>query len=121
LLVLLVGCVTAVTAYAANMTFLNDSPIAHFRPEDVDRMMENARKVLDSSDPAARQSWSNPQTGASGLAQVRGQFKARDGAQCKRLRIMNKMRGLQSDATYTVCNYPDRGWIINTDAQPAGG
>lgn len=120
-LALLVGGVAALTTYAGNLTFLNDSPISYFKPEDTDLMMENARKVLDSSDPAAKQSWSNPKTGASGLAQVRGQFKASDGAPCKRLRVMNKMQNLQSDATYTVCKYPDRGWIINTDAQPAGG
>jgi hypothetical protein len=53
------------------------------------------------------------------MAQVRGQFTATDGTPCKRLRIVNKAKGLESDATYTVCKYPDRGWVSNTDAAPA--
>jgi len=120
LVALLVGAASGVTAYAANLSFLNNSPLAYFQPEDVDHMMENARKVLDSSDPAAKQSWSNPKTGASGYAQAKGQFTASDGSPCKRLRIMNKVKNLQNDATYTVCKYPDRGWVVNTDARPAG-
>src|SRR5262249_12098674 len=97
LLALLVGAATGVAAYAGNLSFLNNSPIAYFKPDDVDLMMENARKVLDSSDPAAKHSWSNPKTGASGFAQAKGQFAASDGAPCKRVRIMNKMKNMQSD------------------------
>ena len=121
LVALLVGAASGVTAYAANLSFLNNSPLAYFQPEDVDHMMENARKVLDSSDPAAKQSWSNPKTGASGFAQARGQFTASGGVPCKRLRVMNKARNLQSDSTYTLCKTADGGWVINTDARPAGG
>jgi hypothetical protein len=81
-------------------------------------MLKNARAVLDA-DSTARQGWSNPKTSASGFAQVRGQFTAADGAPCKQLRVENKFRNIESDATYTVCKYPDRGWVINADAQPA--
>jgi hypothetical protein len=117
----LVGAVIAFSAQAGNLSFLNNSPISLFQPEDVQLMTQNANKVLDSSNPAAKESWSNPQTGASGFAQAKGQFTATDGAPCKRLRVMNKARNLQNDAIYTVCKYPDRGWVINTDARPAGG
>lgn len=120
-LALLVGAASSVAAYASNLNFLRNSPLSYFQPEDVELMRQNARKVLDSSDPAAQESWSNPKTGASGSAQAQGQFTATDGAPCKRLRIMNRTRNLQDDATYTVCKYPKRGWVINTNAQPAGG
>lgn len=120
LLALFVAAATSVAAHASNLSFLNDSPLSYFKPEDVDLMMQNARKVLDSSDPAAKHSWSNPKTGASGSAQAKGQFTASDGTRCKRLQIMNKTKNVQNEATYTVCKYPDRGWVINTDARPAG-
>jgi hypothetical protein len=81
-------------------------------------MRENANKVLEASDASAKQAWSNAKTGASGMAQVRGQFTAADGTPCKRLRIVNKAKGLQSDATYTVCKHGDGGWIFNADAAP---
>jgi hypothetical protein len=121
LLVLLVSAVSAIAAHAANLNFLQNSPISYFQPQDTDLMMKNARAVLDSSDPAAKRSWSNAKTGASGWAQAVGQFTASDGAPCKRLRLMNKFRNMENEATYTVCKYPDRGWVVNTDAQPAGG
>ena len=108
-----------ITASAGNLSFLDSSPIAYFKPEDHDLMRENAFKVLDATDAQAKQSWSNSKTGASGWAQVRGQFTASDGAPCKRLRVVNRARGLESDATYTLCKYADRGWVFNTDATPA--
>lgn len=120
LLALLVGAATSAAAYASNLSFLKNSPLSYFQPEDVDLMMQNARKVLDSSDPAAKHSWSNPKTGASGSAQAKGEFTTSDGTPCKRLQIMNQTKNVQNEATYTVCKYPDRGWVINTDARPAG-
>jgi hypothetical protein len=117
-LALLAGCVMPLAAHAADLTFLAKSPVSYFKQDDVDLMMKNARAALDA-DSTARQGWSNPKSGASGFAQVRGQFTAADGTPCKQLRVENKIRNVESDATYTVCKYPDRGWVINADAQPA--
>ena len=118
-LALLVGCTAVVTASAGNLSFLANSPVAYFNPDDMELMRQNSLKVLDATGANTKQEWSNAKTGASGWAQVRNEFSASDGAPCKRLRIVNKARGLQSDATYTVCKYPDRGWVFNADAAPA--
>ena len=118
-LALIAGCAAAVTAFGSNLSFLGKSPISYFKADDMELMRQNALKVLDAAEPNARESWSNSKTGASGLAEIRSQFTATDGATCKRLRILNKVKGLESDATYTACKYPDRGWVINTDATPA--
>jgi hypothetical protein len=116
---LIAGLMAGITASAGNMSFLADSPVAYFNPDDMELMRQSATKVLEASDPNSRESWSNAKTGASGIAQVRGQFTASNGTPCKRLRIVNRARGLESDATYTVCRSPDRGWIFNADAAPA--
>jgi hypothetical protein len=108
-----------ITASAGNLSFLDNSPVSYFNPEDMDLMRQNAVTVLDAPDASSKQAWSNAKTGASGMAQVRGQFTATDGTPCKRLRIVNKAKGLESDATYTVCKYADRGWVFNADAAPA--
>lgn len=113
------GAASMITASAANLNFLDKSPVSYFTPEDFELMHNNAVKALDAADGTPKQSWSNEKTGASGWAQVRGQFKSSDGTPCKRLRIVNKAKGLSSDATYTVCNYPGRGWAVNADAGPA--
>ena len=113
------ACVAIPAADSGNLDFLKKTPTYYFKPEDTELMKKNANQVLESADPAARQEWSNPKTGASGLAEVRGQFTATDGAPCKRLRVANKFKSVESDATYTVCKYPKRGWVVNADAQPA--
>jgi hypothetical protein len=118
-LALVAGCAAMGTASAGNYSFLDTSPLKYFNPDDMELMRQNALKVLDDPAANAKQTWSSGKTGASGLAQVRGQFKATDGATCKRLRIRNKAKGLENDATYIVCKYPDRGWVVNTDATPA--
>jgi hypothetical protein len=116
---LIAGCAAAITASAGNLSFLADSPVSHFNSDDMDLMRENAIKVLDEPGTGSKQAWSNAKTGNSGMAQVRGQFTASNGTPCKRLRIVNKAKGLESDATYTVCKSADRGWIFDADASPA--
>ena len=116
---LIAGCTAVITASAGNMSFLANSPVAYFNSDDMELMRQSATKVLEASDPNSRETWSNAKTGASGIAQVRGQFTASNGTPCKRLRIVNRARGLESDATYTVCRSPDQGWIFNADAAPA--
>ena len=83
--------------------------------------MKNAEAVLESSSRGAKQEWSNPKTGATGFAELRGQFTAADGTPCKRLGIGNKARGIATagDFTYTVCKYADRGWTLDPSATPA--
>ena len=118
-LMLIAGCAMPFAAQAVDPLFLKDSPVSYFKQEDVDLMMKNAHEVLDSSSPNARQAWSNPKTGASGFAQVKGQFTATDGAPFKELRVGNQVKHISGEATYTVCKYKDRGWIVNVDAEPA--
>jgi hypothetical protein len=115
---LIAGCTAVIPASAGNLSFLADTPVAHFNADDMALMRETANKVLDAPEANSKQSWSNARTGASGLAQVRGQFTAANGTPCKRLRIVNQVKGLRSDATYTVCKSAD-GWIFNADAAPA--
>jgi len=116
---LIAGCTALSTGSAGNLSFLADTPVAHFNSDDMALMRENANKALESADVNTQQTWSNPKTGASGIVQVREQFTAANGTPCKRLRIVNRVRGLRSDATYTVCRSADRDWVFNADAAPA--
>jgi hypothetical protein len=119
LLMVLACAAIPLRAVAGNFSFLNNSPLSFLQPDDVDLMKKNAMAALDSAKLNTKQSWSNPKTGASGFAQVTGQFTMADGTPCKRLRLFNKAGGMENLATYPVCKYSDRGWVINADAQPA--
>jgi hypothetical protein len=116
---LITGCTAVITASAGNLSFLANSPVAYFNSDDMELMRQSATKVLEAPDPNSKQTWSNARTGASGMAQGRGQFTASNGTPCRRLRIVNKVRGLESDATYTVCRSAEQDWIFNADAAPA--
>lgn len=106
-------------APAQYMNFLKSTPSAYFKGDDQALMKNNAREVLDSPEARATKEWDNPKTGSSGLAQVRSAFTATDGARCKRLRIVNRAGGVENDATYAVCKYEGKGWLLHPDAVPA--
>ena len=116
ILLIAVPCV----GLAVGLGFLRNAPVRHFDKEDMNLMMENAGEVLESALPNASQDWSNPKSGNSGRAEVRDQFTGKDGAKCKRLRISNEVKrgNIHSDATYTVCKYEVRGWVLHADARP---
>ena len=116
---LIASCAVVAPATAGNLSFLNQTPLGHFKSDDMELMRQNARKVLDDPAANARQDWTNPNTGASGWAQVRSQFTSTAGETCKRLRVVNKVKGLESNSTYTVCKSNDADWAIHSDARPA--
>jgi hypothetical protein len=111
--------VLACSASAQHLRFLKDTPAAHFKGDDQKLMQRNVQAVLESPAADASQEWSNPKTGSSGLAQVKGGFTAADGAPCKRLRVVNRAGGLENDSIQVVCKYQGRGWLLHPDAEPA--
>ena len=109
----------ASAAHAQNLNFLKMSPLAKFTQEDVNLMMANANDALEAKEPSAKKQWSNPKTGASGMAEVKAEFVGNDGATCKRLRVVNKSSKDSTDVTHTVCKYEGRGWLLHSEAAPA--
>lgn len=106
-------------AVAGNLSFLDDATISKFKEQDVKLLMETVDKALDSADPHAALSWSNPKTGNSGDVSTVGRFTSTDGHPCKRLRVLNRAKGTESKGDYTLCKVPDRGWLLNPEARPA--
>jgi hypothetical protein len=96
-----------------------NSPVGNFKGDDMKLMQHNTDEALDSSEPNARREWNNPKTGASGFAQVKGQFIAAEGMLCKRLLIGNQAKGIHGEGTHTLCKVEGRGWLINDGAEPA--
>jgi len=104
---------------AANLGFLNDSPMSYFDDEDIRLLREAALKVLENKSSRTKESWTNPATGHSGRVEGRGAFTAEGGLACRRLRLSNRAKGMEGQATYTVCKDAEKGWMINPAAQPA--
>jgi hypothetical protein len=117
-LALLPAMVFPIATHATDLGFLKNAAIANFDKEDVDLMMKNVNEVLESESPGAKQEWSNPKSGASGVAQVKRKFTATDGSACKLLRLTNSAKGVEGKSTFTFCKYEGRGWLFNPDAKP---
>jgi hypothetical protein len=97
-----------------SLGFLKDSPISYFNNEDINLMKTNAYAVLDSAEQRAKGEWSNPKTRHSGQAEIMETFAA-EGMSCKRLRLANAAKGVTSEATYPLCNYPGKGWRVRPE------
>jgi surface antigen len=111
--------VTPLLAGANNLSFLDKATVARFKEQDVKLLMETVDRVLASADAKAALSWSNPKTGNSGDISTVTQFTSTDGHPCKRLRVLNRAKTMENTAEHTVCQVPDRGWLLNPEARPA--
>jgi hypothetical protein len=117
---LILGVLVSIATLASNLSFLQGSAISRFTSEDIDLMMKNADEALAAESSNAKREWKNPKTGASGFAEVRGQFVSTEGRTCKRLKVGNRAIGAAArNATYTLCIHEDSGWMVDADAKPA--
>jgi 17 kDa common-antigen outer membrane protein len=105
-------------AGASNLSFLDNSLVSSFKEQDMKLLMESVDKALDSSDPRASGSWSNPKTGNSGEVMVTGQFTSTGGYTCKNLSVLNRTPKMQGKGNYILCAVPGRGWLVNPEARP---
>lgn len=110
--------VLAMAAHAGNLNFLRKSPISYFNDEDMRLLQDAVAQVLADANNYAKKNWSNPATGSSGEVEGRGGFKTSDGVKCRRLRVSNHARGIDGQATYTLCEDSERSWVINQTAKP---
>ena len=97
---------------AAGLGFLKNSPIYFFTQADLDLMNETALAVLNDSDPEASKEWSNSKTGYSGRVQSLGRYRSSDGEDCRKVKVWNQAKGLQSEAIYPVCKTASGDWQL---------
>jgi hypothetical protein len=103
---------------AANVSFLKNSPISFFTEQDIELMMAAADDVLADDSRGAKREWKNSATGNFGQLEVLGAFKAPDGRLCKRLRVTNNAKAVESRATYSVCLDADGVWKVDAATKP---
>lgn len=93
-----------------NLGWLKNSPIAHFKQEDLKLMQEAAITVLESNEEGAHQSWENTATGNSGAITALSSHTNAEGRACKRLRIENRAQSRTGSSTQTVCQSVQGTW-----------
>jgi len=109
---------TGVAGNAGNLSFLANTPSAHFNDEDRRLLREAAMSLLLHEDVGASREWRNPQSSASGKIKITKAFDSTDGFKCKVLRVDNSAGGWQGRASYAVCEIHPGEWKLHPDAKP---
>ena len=106
------------SAFANNLSFLKQAPVAAFTDQDYALMMENVELVLADATTPVKRDWKNSQTGHSGTAETLVVFNGPKGESCKRLRVTSKAGSRDGKAMYTLCK-GDAGWqLASSDYAP---
>lgn len=107
-----VASVLSPPVVAAGLGFLKNSPIYYFTQADLKLMNEAALAVLDAPEPDALREWRNPRTGYSGKVQSLGNFRSAEGQACRKVKVWNQAKGIESEAVYPVCKDARGEWRL---------
>jgi len=109
---LLVGLLLSATpALAANIGFMDESPIAHFSEQDRRIYKEALDDILDKGADGESRTWANPASTAGGTLSIVKSFE-RDGLACRTLSIANKAKGRSEKGQYRFCRQASGEWKL---------
>lgn len=99
-------------ANAAGLGFLKNSPISYFSDADLKMMNGAVLEVLNAADATTVREWANPRSGYSGKVQGMGKFRTADGLECRKLKVWNQAKGIESESVYPVCRAAGSDWRL---------
>jgi len=102
----------------ANLSFMANTPIAHFNEADVRLLREAALSMLLHGEVGASSEWRNPDSTASGKIKITKAFESTEGFRCEVLRIDNSAEGWNGRASYAVCEIHPGDWKLHPGAKP---
>ncbi|WP_061537398.1 DVU3141 family protein [Collimonas arenae] len=110
----LVGCLVT-ASHAANMRFLNDTPITYLKPKDKTALVAEADSVLTNKADGETQQWSNKSLGNSVI--IDAELSATDTVKtdaktCRRLHIVLHAKGQDQTLSIPVCKTADGNWTV---------
>ena len=108
----------AAVGSAANLNFLNSTPLGQFKEEDMRLMRAAAAELLREDVKGASREWHNDATGNSGRLEILAVFTSEDGRHCMSLLVITRARSDEQQSKYPVCANPDGRWLIDTEAVP---
>ena len=108
-LVLLLAWATA--SMASNLSFMKDTPYAHFTEQDHKIFKGALDAALNQATDGETRAWSNPASGAGGNIETIKTFK-RGAASCRAVSISNKAKGRSASAEYNFCKQASGKWTL---------
>lgn len=98
-------------AFAFNLLFLRDSPVAQFTPEDTGLMVENFYHAMNENEDGEIAEWKNEDSGNFGSILPLNTTQEGD-SKCRRVVIENSARGLHAKSEYKFCKAPEGKWLV---------
>src|SRR5262249_32822819 len=105
----------SIAAQAANLGFLNDTPISYMKQRDIDSLRAAAFDALDHKQDGESTTWNNTGTG-NGVkpdAQLTVADTAKDGANtCRTVRVVLNGKGQSVNLKPRFCRQGTGRWIL---------
>ena len=104
-----------VNAHAANLGFLNDTPISYMKQRDIDSLKQAAFSALDQKQDGETASWINEGTGNSVKldAQLTPEGTAKDGDRtCRFVRTVVNAKGQSMNLRPQYCREGTGRWTL---------
>lgn len=97
------------TAHAANLRWLNYSPVRFFTDQDWDIATAAGRQALNDTEDGVTVEWKNPASSHYGSLTPLS-TATKDGMTCRQLKIVNHANNLDGSSVYEFCKKPDGTW-----------
>ena len=107
-LVLLVACQGAM---AANMAFLDNTPISRFNDQDNKMLQAAFQKAMNDSEDGTTVEWKNEKTTSGGTITPIESFE-RQGAKCRKAKVTTEYKLLRGEGQYNFCKNAKGAWKL---------
>ncbi|MDR5823423.1 MULTISPECIES: RT0821/Lpp0805 family surface protein [unclassified Caballeronia] len=115
-LTLAAACIIASgTAQAANLGFLNNTPITYMKQRDLQALNKAAQKALETKQDGESLDWDNKGAGntvpINGTVTPQSSFES-DGMKCRKIELVAHAKGQTQTWTPTACKASDGKWKL---------
>ena len=109
LLMLLLMCQGG--AMAANMGFLDNTPISRFNDQDNKMLQAAFQKAMNESEDGTTVEWKNEKTTSGGTFTPIESFE-RQGAKCRKAKVTTEHKLLKGEGQYNFCKNSKGAWKL---------
>lgn len=93
-------------------SFIGGKIGAHLDARDRQMMYQTTQRAMESAPDGTTQSWSNPDSGASGAITPQTTFQSAQGPECRQFSQTVSAQGEQQYGTGTACRQADGSWEV---------
>lgn len=102
----------ASSAFAFNLLFLKDAPVAEFDSIDTGLMLESFYHAMDNNDDGVAAEWNNEDSGHHGAVTPLDRTHM-DNITCRKVKVENHATVNSSISEFKFCKEEDGKWLIS--------